>query len=121
MREVRIQHPISAQTRMWGKEPVTMLAIKRSAGVIPEVNLREHTSCMPLASVNKVAHSSFETQRCQQKYNWSHKRTCVHPKKFFFKKCSEYSLRSQWQNDHAIHYTFKHSVKGDRVNNEQYG
>ena len=42
---------------------VTRLAIKRSVGVIPEVNLREHTSCMPPPSVNKVPHFGFETQR----------------------------------------------------------
>ena len=40
-----------------------MLAAKRSAGVAPEVNLREHITQMPLASVNKAAHSGFETQR----------------------------------------------------------
>ena len=33
------------------------------AGVIPEVNLREHISYMPPLSVNKVAYSGFETQR----------------------------------------------------------
>ena len=37
----------------------TMLATKRSAGVTPEVNLREHVICMPQPSVNKVAHSGF--------------------------------------------------------------
>ena len=46
---------------------------KRSAGVAPEVNLQ---------SVNKAAHSAFETQRrCHQKsktgYQWPHKRTHV--------------------------------------------
>ena len=35
-----------------------MLTAKRSAGVAPEVNLREHVTCM-----NKAAHSGFETQR----------------------------------------------------------
>ena len=40
-----------------------MLASKRSAGVTPEVNLREHTSCMLLLRVNKAALSGFETQR----------------------------------------------------------
>ena len=38
-------------------------AIKRSAGVAPEVNLTEHTSCTPLPSANKTGHSGFETQR----------------------------------------------------------
>ena len=40
-----------------------MLAPKRSAGVAPEVNLREHVTYMPPPSVNKAAHSGFETQR----------------------------------------------------------
>ena len=40
-----------------------MLTIKRLAGVTPEVNLKECISHMPLLSVNKVAHSGFETQR----------------------------------------------------------
>ena len=40
-----------------------MLAPKRSAGVAPKVNLREHVTYMPPPSVNKAAHSGFETQR----------------------------------------------------------
>ena len=40
-----------------------MLAAKRLAGVAPKVNLREHGACMPPPSVNKVAHSGYETQR----------------------------------------------------------
>ena len=43
--------------------PAIMLAIKRSAGVTSEVNIREHTLHTPLPSVNKVAHFGFETQR----------------------------------------------------------
>ena len=38
-----------------------MLAAKRSAGVAPEVNLKECTSPMPLPSANKASHSGFET------------------------------------------------------------
>ena len=45
------------------KRPAGMLAIKRSAGAAPKVNLRESTSCLPPSSANKVAHFSFETQR----------------------------------------------------------
>ena len=46
-----------------------MLATKRSAGVAPEVNLREHVKHTPLPSLNKAAHSGFETQRrCHQKF-----------------------------------------------------
>ena len=45
-----------------------MLAFKRSAGVAPQVNLRECVTCMSLPSVNKAAHSDFGTQkRCNQK------------------------------------------------------
>ena len=42
---------------------ITMLAIKRSAGVTPEVNLRECSLYTPLPSANKVAHSGFEIRR----------------------------------------------------------
>ena len=40
-----------------------ILATKRSVGVVPEVNPREHATCMSLPSMNKAAHSGFETQR----------------------------------------------------------
>ena len=40
-----------------------MLAIKRLAGIVPEVNLRECVTYMPPPSENKTAHSGFETQR----------------------------------------------------------
>ena len=44
-----------------------ILASMRSAGVAPEVNLRESVTHTPSSSVNKAAHSGFETQRrCQQ-------------------------------------------------------
>ena len=47
----------------------TLLAVKRLAGVAPEVNLRNNISCMLLPSTNKVAHLGFETQgRHHQKY-----------------------------------------------------
>ena len=39
-----------------------MLAAKRSAGVIPEVNLRECVTHTPLPSSNEAAHSGFQTQ-----------------------------------------------------------
>ena len=41
----------------------TMLAAKRSAGVTPEVNLREYTSHIPVPIVNKATHSGFEIQK----------------------------------------------------------
>ena len=40
-----------------------MLAAKRSAGVTPEVNVRQHVTRTPPTSVSKAAHSGFETQR----------------------------------------------------------
>ena len=46
-----------------------MLAANRVAGVTPEVNLMGGITCMLPPSVNKDAHSGFETQkrRCHQK------------------------------------------------------
>ena len=44
-----------------------MLAIKRSAGVTLEVNLRECVTCMPLQCTNKAIDSGFETQMRHQK------------------------------------------------------
>ena len=38
-----------------------MLDERRSAGVTPQMNLRECVTQIPLHSVNKAAHSSFET------------------------------------------------------------
>ena len=40
-----------------------MLATKWSAGVAPEVNLRECVTGMPPLNTNKAAHSGFETER----------------------------------------------------------
>ena len=40
-----------------------MLAAKRSAGVTPEVNLRECVTHTPPPNMNKAAHSGFKTQR----------------------------------------------------------
>ena len=42
-----------------------MLASKRSAGVTPDLNLRECVTRMPPPSANKAAHSGFEPQRRQ--------------------------------------------------------
>ena len=41
----------------------TLLADKSSAGVTPEVNLREVATHMPQSSTSKAAHSGFETLR----------------------------------------------------------
>ena len=46
---------------------VAMLVTKKSAGVLPDVNLREHVTRMPLPSANKAAHCDFETKRRCQK------------------------------------------------------
>ena len=67
-----------------------MLAAKRLAGVTPEVNLKDHVTCMPLASVSKAAQSGFETQRRhhqspKQGYQWPHRKDLC-PPKFFRKK-----------------------------------
>ena len=42
---------------------VAMLAAKRLAGVAPEVNLGECVTRTPLPTINKAAHSGFETER----------------------------------------------------------
>ena len=80
MREVSHSNPTGNTIRRW-------------AGVVPEMNLREHRSTlhMPLPNANKAAQSGFETQRrCHQKsktgYQWPHKRTCVN-KEFILKNC----------------------------------
>ena len=63
---------------------------KRSAGVAPEVNLRERVTRTPPPSSNKAAHSGFETQR--RRYQKSKTGVSVAPQKgllsskFFFKK-----------------------------------
>ena len=68
MQEVPCSNLASYCWNTLGEQWLTaMLAIKRSAGVTPEVNLREHTSHTPLSSANKAVHSGFETQRCHQK------------------------------------------------------
>ena len=46
-----------------------MLATKRSAGIITEVNLRYHVTHMPLPRAYKTSLSGFEIQtRCRQKF-----------------------------------------------------
>ena len=47
---------------------VKWLAAKKLAGVIPEVNLKEHT---PLPSANKAAHSGFKTRRDIRSPKWA--------------------------------------------------
>ena len=53
---------------------------KRSAGVAPEVNIREHISCMPLPCVNKALKPRGDitiTRSPRQGYQWPQKRTYV--------------------------------------------
>ena len=76
---VQIQHPTSAETLMWAKQLAAMLDIYTSRGVTPEVNIRECISCMPPQSLNKAAHSGFETQRRHHQksktgHKWPHKK-----------------------------------------------
>ena len=39
---------------MWGRQLAAMLALYTGRGIAPEVNLREHISCMPPQSSNKA-------------------------------------------------------------------
>ena len=58
--------PILAPRYMEENGSADMLAIKRPAGVTPEMNLRECVAYTPLPSENKAAPSGFETpRRCQ--------------------------------------------------------
>ena len=67
-----------------------MLTTKRSVGVAPEVMLKECVTHMPPWSMNKAAHSGFETQR--RHYRKSKTGVLVAPQKrtyvlqFFLKK-----------------------------------
>ena len=56
-----------------------MLATKRSAGVAPEVNLRECVTHMLLQSMHTAANSSFETKR--RRHQKSKTRISVAPQK----------------------------------------
>ena len=38
----------------------TMLATKSSAGILPEMNLREPVTCVPLLSTNKATYSGMK-------------------------------------------------------------
>ena len=71
-----------------------MLATKR-LGVAPEVNFREHVTCMPPQSINKAAHSGFETlKRYHQKSKAgvleAPQKKDLCPQKFFLKKKTLY-------------------------------
>ena len=60
--------PMPARRYIEKDGSAAMLVAKKSAGVAPEVNLQEHVTHTTLPSMNKAAHSGFETQRsCHQK------------------------------------------------------
>ena len=50
----------------------------RSAGVAPDMNFRECVTHTPPTSVNKTAHSGFETQG--RHHQWPHKKELCPPK-----------------------------------------
>ena len=52
-----------ASSYMEGNGLAAILAAKGSAGVAPEVSLRDPVTCMPLSSTNKADQPGFETQR----------------------------------------------------------
>ena len=65
--------------------PVAIVATKRLAGVIPEVNLKECETHMPLPSPNKTVHSGLKprenaTRRLKQGHVWLHKKYLCPPK-----------------------------------------
>ena len=78
-----------AHRYMGENDSAAMLAARRSAGVTPEINLKECVTYMPPPSMNKAAHSGCETQRRHQQK--SKTRESVVPQKGlmssnFFKK-----------------------------------
>ena len=52
-----------AHRYMGQNDLAAMLAARRSAGVTPEINLKEPVTYMPPPSMNKAAHSGCETER----------------------------------------------------------
>ena len=57
-----------------------MLAAKRSAGVAPEVNLKEYVIRTPLPSSNKAAPRGDVTRNPKQGYQWAHKKDSYSPR-----------------------------------------
>ena len=62
-----------------------MLAIKRLAGVTPEVNLEEHLLCMPLPILNNLTLKprGDVTRSKKQGYQWPHKKGLMCSKNYF--------------------------------------
>ena len=86
---VKIWHPTSAETCMWRKQLAAMLAIYKSRGVAPEVNLRKYISCMPQQSSNKAEPTlalkprGDVTRKPKQGYQWPKKMDVSNKKNFF--------------------------------------
>ena len=69
---------------MGKQRPAAMLAVKRSAGVPPEMNLKERTPHTPPPSSNKAVNSDFEshldvTRSPKQGYQWPIKKDMCPP------------------------------------------
>ena len=79
-----------------------MLATKKSAGVAPEVNLRECVTWISLTSANKAAHSGFEMQmrhhqKSKTKVSVTLQKGLMSSKLFFFKRWS-WGSSDAWSN-----------------------
>ena len=79
-----------------------MLVAKRSAGVAPEVNLKECISCTPLLNANKAFHSGFESERRHHQKLKTGKSVAPQkdlcPPKFFLKKTSCFYVSAQLES-----------------------
>ena len=59
-----------------------MLAAKRSVGVTPEMNLREHVTCMPSPMLIRLPTLALKprgdvTRSPKQEYKWPHKKGLI--------------------------------------------
>ena len=93
--------PVHAHRYMEKRSSAVMLATKRSAGVTPEMNFREHVTRTTLPRAIKAAHFGFKTQRRRQKKSKTGVSVATQKwlmsSKFLFKKKNE-SLFSPFQN-----------------------
>ena len=77
-----VKQPTSAEKRMLGTATGSYADYHWLAGVAPEANLGECTSCSPLRSVNKATRSALKpradiTRLPKQRYQWPHERTPI--------------------------------------------
>ena len=91
--ELPVLSPANASQVCGRDRSAAMLAAKRSAGVAPEMNLRECVTHMLLPSLNKAAPLALKprgdvTRSPKQGYQWSHKKDSCPPK--IFKKINAY-------------------------------